>query len=418
MQVSERSRTWAWILYDAANSAFGTIIVTAYFILYFKTVVVGDPHRGDFLWGLSISLAMAILALISPILGSIADLGGHRRKFLIFFTFLCIVTTSLLTTVGQNDILHAMVLFILAQIGYEGGIIFYDSFLAQVSPTSTMGKISGYGYAVGYAGGILSLLISYPFLTSTSDGKEAWSTWPFVLVSIQFLIFSLPSMFLLRDYSVVPSQPKSFLAQISSAVQHLLNTLRRLREYRDLVLLLIAYFIFFDGIITVITFSAAFAHDTLGFALNQILFLVLVANIAAIPGSILGGWACDRIGGRLTILFSLGLWIIIILGIVFNRSQVIFFVLTGFVGIGLGSTQGATRALFAKFTPRGDEGRFFALKGICGKLSSILGPFLFGTISYITSNQRWAVATLLIFFIVGIAIVYSINESRGIQRAS
>lgn len=415
--ILEKARVGSWILYDAGNSAFGTIIVTAYFILYFKNVIVADPHRGDFLWGISNAVAMLILSLASPVLGALADAYGFRKKCLIGFTLICIFSTTFLSCLGPGSIAQAMLLFILALVGYEGGIIFYDSFLSQVSQKNNIGKISGYGFAAGYLGGVVSLLVSLPFIKNTQGESGSWSVWPFYLVAIQFLLLSLPAFALLHDYPLKKTEGSlPFKKALTKACSHLIELLRSLREYLDLLLLLIAYFLYFNAIITVITFAASFAHDTLGFSAKGILLITLLANSVAVPGAIFGGWLCDRIGGRNTILLTIVLWGIIVLAIALTQSKALFVALSGFVGIGLGATQGATRALYARFVPKGKEGKLFSLKGICGKFSGVIGPFLFGSISYLTSNQRWAAASLLIFFIAGFLVVYCIDERRGIAK--
>lgn len=403
---SLRSQIVSWVLYDGANSAYSTIMVTAYYVLYFKSVVVGDPHKGDFLWGLSIAIAMAVLAFSSPLLGAIADVGGHRRKLMAVFTLLCVVCTLILANIGAGAVAAVMLFFILAEIGFEGGSIFYDSFVSQISHRSNVGRISGYGFAVGYAGGILSLLLALPFLRS-------WSTWPLVLTAGQFFLLSLPALLLLRDRPSDRGQTPALRDQVRLGFTNLRSVLAKRKEHPDLFRLLLSYLIFYDGIATVISFAAAYAFDTFGFTTSQIIWVMILSNTLAVPGALAGGWLCDRIGGRNTILATLALWMVTIVSVALTHSKPIFFLLTGLVGIGLGSTQGATRALYAHLVPKGNEGQFFALKGICGKFASILGPIMFGLISYLTKNQRLAAASLLVFFVVGFALVATIDEQRG-----
>lgn len=352
---------------------------------------------------------MLFLAFLSPILGAIADIGGHRRLFFRLFTLLGIVSTLSLTAFGPGMVVPAMIAFILSEIGYEGGCIFYDSFVTSVSKSENIGRISGYGFAAGYAGGILSLLISLPFIKSGD-----WSHWPIWIAGTQFLVLGLPALFLLRDSPTKTDKlPKK--EQIRQGLSRLLRVWAERKKYPDLFRLLLSFLIYFNGIATVFSFAAAFAFDTLGFSTKEIIWLILVSNIVAIPGALLGGWLCDRIGGRRTILITLLLWITTVTGVVFVDSKLLFYVLAGLLGVGLGSTQGATRALYAEFVPEGDEGQYFGLKGICGKFAAVGGPFLFGWVSYVTKNQRIAVASLLLFFIVGFFLVLGIDEGRGKQ---
>ncbi|MFH1018557.1 MAG: MFS transporter, partial [Pseudomonadota bacterium] len=304
------SPTRAWILFDGANSAFGTVVVTAYFVLYFKSVIVGEPHRGDFLWGLSVGGSMAVLVILSPFLGALADAGGLRRTFLRILTLMSVAGTLLLMCVGPGQITLAMTLFILANIGYEGGITFYDSFLSQVSDRTNVGRISGYGFAVGYAGGILALLASIPFLKAGAGTSAVWSRWPFVITAAQFGIFALPALLVLRDDPPRGGVSSEWRTKIRTSLVNLRRTVRTLPDHPDLFRVLIGYLFFYDGISTVISFAASFAQTTLHFEPRDNLILILLSNVVAVPGALLAGKIADRIGARITILGTLILWTI------------------------------------------------------------------------------------------------------------
>jgi UMF1 family MFS transporter len=409
------SPTRAWILFDGANSAFGTIIVTAYFVLYFKSVVVGDPHRGDFLWGLSVGGSMAVLVLLSPFLGAIADAGALRRSLLRFLTFLSVVGTLLLIGVGAGQVALAMGLFILANIGYEGGIIFYDSFLSQISTRANVGRISGYGFAVGYGGGIVALLLSIPFLKAGASSE--WSRWPFVITAVQFGLLALPALFLLRDDPPSAGTGPDWIPRIRASLTNLKTAVASLPRHPDLLRVLVAYLFFNDGIATVISFAASFAQTTLNFEARDNLVLILLSNVVAVPGAFLAGQLADRIGSKRTILLSLVLWVAVVLSIAACNSRPLFYGLACLVGVGLGSTQSVTRALYSQLVPRGEEGTYFSFKGLCGKFSAITGPILFGSISYVTHSQRLAALSLVVFFVVGFVAILTVDEERG-KRAS
>ncbi len=397
------------MLYDAGNSAYGTIIVTAYYILYFKNVVVGDPHQGDFFWGLAVGLSMLALAILAPLLGGMADEGGARKWIFGFLTWLCVISTAGLAGIGPGMILSGSLLFALSLFAYEGAIIFYDSFLRDISPAHKIGKISGSGFAVGYAGGVLSLAFAYPFL----QGEEGtvWSTWPVFLAALQFLILALPALIFLPGSTPAPGRRLWVL--LGQGKKRALKTLKQVRKFPDLCRLLIAFFLYYNGIATVISFAAAFAHDTYGFSPSETMIVILFSNTIAIPGAILGGRLTDQWGGRKTILLSLLLWILAIVLLLSLTAQFWFYVIGGLVGIGLGTTQGATRALYAQFVPPGQEAQLFSFRGICGKFSAVLGPILFGAVSYLTHSQRWAASVLLLFFIAGFVMIYTVKEERG-----
>ena len=407
----------SWILYDAANSAFGSIVVTAYYILYFKSQVVGDIHRGDYLWGKMVGLSMLFLALISPVLGAIADHGRFRKKFLLFFTVLSIGSTIGLIACSPGSLGGSILFFCLALIGYEAGITFYDSFLPDVSTDQNVGKISGWGFGVGYVGGILSIALSYPFIA----GKDAsWTLVPLWIVVGQFALLSLPIFFYLRESgnSSPNSAGVSLASSVREGVRSFLGTVSDLRHYPELGLFLLSYLFFYDGLATVISFGGTFAKDTLGFETKEIFLVFILSNVIAVPGSFLGGFLTDRIGGKKTVLWTLVGWILTILALAFSQSKAAFYVVITLVGLGLGSTQGAARALFAQMVPKDQEARFFALKGLCGKAGTVMGPIVFGAVSYATSNQRFAASALLFFFIVGFALLWRVDEARGKARVA
>ena len=413
--MNNKKTKLAWILFDVGNSAFGTIIVTAYFILYFKKIIVGDPSKGDFLWGLAIGLSMFSLAISAPFIGSFADLRNKRAFILRCFTILCLLATSCLLFSGPGSISLSILCFMVALFGYEGGFIFYDSFLQDVAPGKEAGKMSGYGFAAGYVGGILSLLLSAKFLSYASETGQ-WSLWPVGLVCLQFGLFAFPFLYLAQD-PIKEIKPNHHTHIFQQAIKNLGENIRTLKDSKDLLLLLIAFLLYYDGVITLISFGASFAHDSFGFTPKQILIITLLANLLAIPGAISGGWMTEKIGGKPTIISSICLWMGTILLAGLTHSAKLFYVVILCAGFGLGHIQSATRALFSQFVPKHKEGQFFAFRGICGKFSSMVGPMLFGFISYATQNQRYAVLCLLIFFVLGLVLVIKIDEKRGLKLA-
>lgn len=410
--MSSKRAAWSWILYDSANSAFGSIVVTAYYILYFKNVVIGEAHRGDFVWGKMVGLSMLLLALLSPVLGAIADRGRYRKELLVGFTLLAIAATAGLALAPPSIPALSIAFFCLALIGYEAGITFYDSFLHDVSSGRAMGRVSGLGFGFGYLGGIVSIAVSYPFIA-----RGDWSLAPLWIVVAQFTLLSLPCFFFVRE----PADAKPALPlrdNVREGLRDFCGTLADLKHYPELALFLVAYLFFYDGLATVISFGGAFAKDTLGFETKEIFLVFILSNVVAVPGSFLGGWLTDRIGGKKTILATLVLWMATILALALSQSKAAFYVVTSLVGIGLGSTQGAARAFFAAMVPKEREARFFALKGLCGRAGTVLGPIVFGAVSYFTANQRLAALTLLFFFAVGFVLVLRVDDARGRARVA
>ena len=298
---ASRKEIVAWCLYDFADSSFTTLIVTVSYGLYFRSVVAGSlGAAANFYWGLCIALSMAAVALATPFLGAIADFTGRRRFYLRLFALTSILFTALLTFVGEGDLLPGMLLFIAANIGFEGGHVFYNSFLPDIAGDDEMGRISGYGWAIGYIGGLAALLLAHP-LTRGGFGPGVVDRYrlTFVLVALFYLVFALPAFFLLREGRRTMRLPAGRM--LAEGFRRLIGTLRKIRELRDLLRFLIAFLIYNDGVATVIAFSAIYAMQVIGFSVAEVTLLFIVTQLTAFAGAIAAGFAVDRFGARRTI---------------------------------------------------------------------------------------------------------------------
>jgi UMF1 family MFS transporter len=415
--ATSRREIVAWCLYDFADSSFTTLIVTVSYGLYFRSVVAG--HLGpaaDFYWGLSIALSMAFVALSTPVLGAIADVAGRRRRFLRVFAATSILFTALLVFVTEGDLLAGMVLFIIANIGFEGAHVFYNGFLPELAADEDMGKISGYGWALGYIGGLAALLLAHP-LTKGGFGPGAVDRYRMVfpLVAAFFLVFALPALFLLRERTTVAARIGSH--SIREGFGRLRQTFRRVRELRDLARFLVAFLIFNDGVATVIAFSAIYAMQVIGFTVAQVTLLFIVTQLTAFAGAIAAGFAVDRIGARATIAISLVLWIAVVIGAWLATSVPVFFAVAVGASIGMGSTQTASRSLMGLMIPPGHNAEFFGFYAFTGKVSAILGPLLYGGITALAGSERPAVLSLALFFVAGLLLLAGVDVERGRRAA-
>jgi MFS transporter, UMF1 family len=407
----------SWILFDFGNSAFTTVIVTAFYVLYFKSVVMQGSARGDFYWGLNVTASMFLIGFSAPILGAIADYSSVRKRFMIFFALLAIIFTALLSKVGPGSAFLGSLFFIVANIGFEGSVLFNDSFLPQISSVENRGRISGWGWGIGYIGGILSLVAILPFVKggfgSDNLGNIKYAFW---LVAAQYLIFCLPAFIFLKDYErkSVTLSPKGYLKEGFGRV---FSTLKEIKKYRDLFLLVIAFFIYNDGICTVIVFASSFANDTLHFTIKENLTFLIIINVVAAIGAISFGYIIDRVGAKKPILATLVLWIIALIATLFVETKSSFYIVGVLVGIALGSSQSGTRTLIGLFSPKKRAAEFFGFSAISGRFSAILGPTLFGLVSSLTGNQRYSVLIVILFFIVGFILLCRVNENRGIELA-
>jgi UMF1 family MFS transporter len=415
-----RKEILAWCSYDFANSSFTTVIITAFYVLYFKNVVFGEASGlGDLWWGISISLSMIVVALSSPVLGAIADFSGAKKRFLMAYSALCIVFTGLLYFVGRGDLIPGVLFFVLANIGFEGALVFYNAFLPEIAGRHDMGKVSGWGWALGYLGGISCLLLVIPFAAQLKQGEAGlqMARLSFPIVALFFLLASLPTFLILRERAM-PIPLSAGSSYLREGFRRLANTFRHIRQYRELLKFLLAFFVYEDAMITIIAFTASYADQTLHFTPAQNLMLILMVNPAAALGAFVFGYIFDRIGAKKTISWTLILWIIVVISAFFVQTKTQFLTVALIAGLVLGSTQSASRSLVGLFSPRRHNAEFFGFYAVSGKFSAIIGPLVFGTVSSVTQSQRLAVLSIGAFFLVGLILLQWVNEEKGIQAAT
>lgn len=420
LHVRTRAATVSWCLFDFANSSYTTLIITVAFAVYFREVVVNAGHLGDQLWGAADFFAMGLVALLSPISGALADYSGRKKLFLILTTLQAVLATALLSRVGPGDILPAMILYVVGTTGFEAGYVFYNAFLPDVSTPKTVGRISGWGWAVGYVGGLLCLLLCRPWIAQPlkdhtgallAGGIAAYQT-SFLLVAAFYLLFALPAFLFLRE-TRPQSEPASLAAYAAAGFRRVGQTLSRLRDYKETAKFILASLFYTDGINTVVKFAAIYATTTMGFTNAEMIGLFLVLNIVAFPGALAAGYVADWIGGRRTVILTLLLWIAVVVTAFLATTKTVFWVMAFGAAIGMGSTQAVGRSFMAQITPPSRESEFFGFYVLSGKLASIFGPLLFGSLSHWTGSQRIAVISLLPFFLAGLGLMLRIDEARA-----
>ncbi len=404
-----RLTIFSWTLFDYARTSFSVMIKTVGYALYFREIVTAGTFKGDFYWGLADSISMIIAAGISPVLGAASDYSHKRKRFLMAFSALCIVGTAALYWIQKGMILPGMLIFIAANVGFQGGYTFYDAFLPEIAPPYVYGRVSGYGFGMGYLGALSTLAIAFPFIKSgfsiSSTNIEFRES--FLIVAGFFAVFSLPAFFRLRDHTGVYHRR---LPYFRLGFRRAIRTFKRLGQYKSLSRFLLSFFLYIDGVNTVIFFAALYARGTLGFTTVEVLVFFIVAQTTAILGSVIFGILTDHWGPKRSITITLVIWIAVVFSAFLIQTKNQFYIVGLFAGLAIGSSQSSSRSLMALLTPREHAAEFFGFyDGIAGNASAIMGPLTFGAISSFTGSQRIAVLSVLIFFVGGLILLRQVK---------
>jgi UMF1 family MFS transporter len=403
-----RSKIFAWTLFDFANTAFSVIIVTVIYSRYFTDHVASGKR---WLWGLAVSLSMICAAALSPPLGAAADLSKNKKMFLFLFTLACVVCTAMMFFVQDGMIGLGILLFVIANIGFEGGLVFYDSFLPGLTSKNSYGRVSGYGFAMGYLGALAVLLIvNFLLPESTHPDYLYFVRISFVVAAVFFAVFSIPLFIFIpepfQNHIAVKSRLRIGIKEASATFKSLFVR----KEHPSVSRFLISFFLYNDGILTVIAFAAIFASHILQMNDKEIIIFFAVVQTSAIIGSLVFGIVTDKIGPKKTISFTLIMWIGIVVAAYFVQSAAYFYVVAMCAGMAIGSSQSASRTMMALLTPHEKSAEFFGFyDGLCGKASAVIGPLTYGIVADL-SNERFAVLTIGLFFIAGLVILQGVNE--------
>lgn len=397
MTIRNRKQIISWCLFDFAGSGYSAVISSVIFPVYYATQIVGNANGlGDLWWGRAVSLSMAVIAVTAPFMGGIADYGGIRKRLLFSYTALCVSMVASFSFLHKGMVLEGFLLIVLANIGMEGGLVFYNSFLPEITEREYQGRVSAWGYAVGYAGSILSLLLAIPLVKMGHFGE----TW--LMVAALFALFSVPAfLFLPGDRKKGPGIADA----ATRGFRHAWHTLKEIWGKKESRRFLIAYLIYEDGVITVIVFSGIFAATTLGFKSQELIGLYLVVQITALMGAFLAARPIDYLGPKKVVALSLVMWTSVSVIAFFVVVKEHFWVLACIAGLGLGTVQAATRAFFAQFIPPGHESEYFGAYSMVGKTSAVMGPLVFGYVSSTFGSQRPAILSVAVFFLAGLVIL-------------
>jgi UMF1 family MFS transporter len=376
---------------------------------------------GSSVWGYLVSVSMLLVAVSAPVLGAIADLRGSRKRFLFLFCYAGVAATAFLFLVGPGDIWLAIIFYLLSSACLEWSLTFYNSFLPQITTRQQMGRISGFGWAFGYVGGVLCLILTMAIIRwpewlgiPSSDYLPVRSTA--LLVALWWGFFSIPTFLWLREPSSGRELPHG-TSYLRVGFKRLAHTLRKIHQFRELVKFLIAFLIYNDGVQTVIVMAAVFGAEVLGMSQDELIACFILIHVVAIVGSMALGYLGDRMTTKRAINVTLLVWTAAVSYVLVIEESWEFWVLAVVVGFVLGGVQASSRALLAQFTPKENSAEFFGLFATSGKFAAIFGPALFALIADLTGSVRYGVASILIFFVVGWSILHFVDEEKGILES-
>ena len=410
---------WSWALYDWANSAFFTIILTFVFAQYFSVSVIQDEVAGTRAWGNIVGIAGVVIAILAPILGAIADQSGRRKPWLISFTLLCVISSAMLWTVtpDQSQFWTAALWVGLGTLGAEFAFIFYNSMLPDLARPERTGRWSGWAWGLGYVGGIASLVVAlYGFIEADGtifnldrDAAEHVRA-TFVLVAVWYLVFALPAFFFIPDRPSTGLGPgaatRAGLAQLKQSIAHV-------RQYRDIVRFLIARMLYTDGLATIFTFGGVYAAGTFNMSPTEVLQFAIALNVTAGLGALGFAWIDDALGGRNTILLSLvGLGCSAFAILVVDGATA-FWIWGMILGIFVGPLQSASRSHLARVAPPHLQTQMFGLFAFSGKATAFAGPLLVGWVTSVTDSQRWGMSTILLFLLIGFVLMLKVPATEA-----
>lgn len=416
--VYDKRAVFAWCMYDFANSSFSALVLTFIFSTYFTKAIAPDEIIGTTLWSRGLTISGLTVALLSPFMGALADRGGFRKRILFFLTVTAVCGTTALYTCLPGQVLKALVWFVIANIGVEMGMVFYNAFLPDIAPPDRIGRISGYGWSFGYVGGLLAMSLAmiglvqtdapwFGFLKETGENIRATN----LLVAVWMALFSIPIFIWVKDKKQTDSPKIGVL--FSSSVQQLKKTFQDIKHYQQIIRLLAARIFYNDAILTIFSFGGIYAAGTFGFSFTEILIFGIVLNITAGVGAFALGFLDDIIGGKKTIQISNYAFIVATFIAILAPNKLVFWIAGILVGLFSGPNQAASRSLMGRFVPSDKETEFFGFYAFSGKATAFIGPLVLGILTELFNSQRAGISVVLVLFVIGSLILRGVNEEEG-----
>lgn len=416
-----RRELFAWAMYDFANSSYTTVVLTAIFSAYFVGVLAQPAGASaTLLWTLTVSLANLLVLITAPVIGAMADYGGHKKRFLLISTLGCVLGTAALYFSGTGSLWYTMCVLVIASFCFFSGENLIAAFLPEISRRDNMGKISALGWTIGYFGGLLVLGLCLAYVNWASAQQQTASEYvpaSMLIVAACFAFASIPTFIWLRERTDSRA-PLATGAFIRLGFRRVSQTYHHARQFEDLYRFLVCLTVFYCGIHTVVVLAAVYAQQVMNFDTAGTIKLILVVNISAAFGAFVFGRLQDKLGSASSLQLSLLIWIAALLLAYVIEDVFYFWVVANMVGLALGATQSAGRAVIGLFSPAQRSGEFFGLWGLATKLATVIGPLVYGLITYLSSNNhRLALLSTTVFFILGLILLWKVDMQRGIAAA-
>lgn len=421
---TSRRERWAWYFYDFGNSAYAAVVLLAVYSAYFQGQVVGGA-QGTRLWGVSVGIAMLVVAVLSPILGTLADFSASKKRFLLFFTILSVIFTAALFFVMPGDVFTGMLFFILAEIGYRAAQVFYNALLPEIATPEEMGKVSGNGWAFGSLGGIVCLLIVLALIMSM--GGTTIVRFSFLITAAFYLFSSLPLFLWLRERAE-PQPMKNHEGYLTVAIHRLSETFRAVRHYREFIKFIIAFLIYNDGIMMALNFAAIIGAVLFGMTQQQLIIFMIIIQITSVAGAYVFGILADRWSSKRSLIISLVVMIGAVIWMIFVQNVTVFFVIGAVAGFALTGVQSVSRTLVGQFAPAEKSAEFYGFFEVGGRTSSFIGPAVYGFIaaeaalllgsggmdaaSAEQTGIRIAIGSIVFFLLVGLGLLLKIRQPK------
>jgi len=411
----------AWCMYDWANSAFATTIMAAVLPTFYAAVAGANlpGNTATVYWGYTSALALLVGAVLAPVLGALSDHLGIKKRSLTVFAIFGIFFTSLLVFVSTGDWLLASVLYVLGEIGFGGANVFYDSLLPHVAKPEDIDYVSSKGYAMGYLGGGILLAINIVMILFWDKiglpSKEMASRLSFLSVGIWWAVFSIPILRFVPEPGATPIHGPE-MHPLRAAFQRLGETFRDIRRYRQLTTFIIAFWLYNDGIGTIIKMATIYGAE-IGIGQTDLIGALLLTQIVGIPFSLLFGRLAKRLGAKRSIYLALVVYTLICIAGFFMTKAWHFWVLAGLVGLVQGGSQALSRSLFGRMVPKAKSAEFYGFYDVSSKFAGIAGPAVFALVGQLTGTSRLSIISLIIFFVVGGAMLTRVNEAEGVRVA-